>query len=170
MLIFTDSAELSLEERWIDDYFLLHKKALSYYLVWTSSLHFWNFLFLTSEMSDQAMYIVSVNMTPEKAKELVAILIKDLSHKYNLVHVANTNAIYGVSSLLESLVVTPHILICSSQWTVEQQSLIQATAKEIVPGIKTIAIPPGLNATKGGEAVVDFLKWDIQRLGLPMRV
>ncbi|CZR54369.1 uncharacterized protein PAC_04253 [Phialocephala subalpina] len=124
-------------------------------------------------MSNQAMYIVSVNMTPEKAKELVAILTKDLSQKYNLVHVANTNgewSIYGVKTLLESLMVTPHILICSSQWTVEQQSLIQATAREMIPGIKTIAIPPGLNATKGGEAVMEFLKEEVLGLGLPMRV
>lgn len=37
----------------------------------------------------------------------------------------------------------------------------------MIPGIKTIAIPPGLNATKGGDAVVDFLREQIIGLGLP---
>jgi hypothetical protein len=31
----------------------------------------------------------------------------------------------------------------------------------MLPGIKTIAIPPGLYAMRGGEAVVDFLKEQI---------
>jgi len=39
----------------------------------------------------------------------------------------------------------------------------------IIPGIKTIEIPTGLNATKGGDAVVDFLKEQVIGLGLLSR-
>jgi hypothetical protein len=42
-------------------------------------------------------------------------------------------------------------------------------AKTIIPGIKTIEIPPGLNAMKGGDAVVDFLKEEFIGLGFPTR-
>jgi hypothetical protein len=42
-------------------------------------------------------------------------------------------------------------------------------AKAIVPGIKTISIPPGLNALKGGDAVVEFLKEQVIGLDLPTR-
>jgi hypothetical protein len=37
----------------------------------------------------------------------------------------------------------------------------------MIPDIKTIAIPPGLNATKGGDAVVEFLREQIIGLDLP---
>jgi hypothetical protein len=57
--------------------------------------------------------------------------------------------------------------ICSSQWTDSQQEEIQHIARTLVPGIETIAIPPGLNAAKGGEAVVDFLEEQVLKLGLP---
>jgi hypothetical protein len=60
--------------------------------------------------------------------------------------------------------------ICSSQWTVTQQEEVLEIGKSMVPGIKTIAIPPGLNATKGGNAVVDFLKEQVIGLGLRTRI
>ena len=61
------------------------------------------------------------------------------------------------------------IQICSSQWTVSQQQEVVELAKTMISGIKTIKIPPGLNATKGGDAVVDFLKEQVIGLGLPTR-
>jgi hypothetical protein len=60
--------------------------------------------------------------------------------------------------------------IYSSQWTVTQQEEVLEIGKSMVPGIKTIAIPPGLNATKGGNAVVDFLKEQVIGLGLRTRI
>lgn len=42
-------------------------------------------------------------------------------------------------------------------------------AEEKIPMIKTTEIPPGLNAAKGGEAVVAFLRDTILGLGLPQR-
>lgn len=59
--------------------------------------------------------------------------------------------------------------ICSSQWTTSQQEEVLQIARTIIPDIKTIAIPPGLNATKGGEAVVEFLREQVLKLGFPTR-
>ncbi|PVH86831.1 hypothetical protein DL98DRAFT_582154 [Cadophora sp. DSE1049] len=115
----------------------------------------------------QPIYIVSVNNTPQRAKELVAILIDELRMEYNLIHVANTDTIFGVKAMLESLVVVPQVLICSSQWNNTQQNEVQKLAKTLIPGLKTVAIPPGLNALKGGDAVVRFLKEQFLGLGLP---
>ncbi len=43
-------------------------------------------------------------------------------------------------------------------WTKEESDEIQATAKRMVPGIKTHAIPRGLQVEKGPDGVVDYLK------------
>lgn len=43
-------------------------------------------------------------------------------------------------------------------WTQEESDEIQRIAKEIVPGTKTMAIPQGLQAEKGPDGVVEFLK------------
>ena len=43
-------------------------------------------------------------------------------------------------------------------WTKEESDEIQAIAREKVPGIKTHAIPRGLQAEKGPDGVVDYLK------------
>lgn len=42
-------------------------------------------------------------------------------------------------------------------WTPEEAEHIQATARSIVPGIKTHAIPTGLQVEKGPEAIVEYL-------------
>src|SRR6187402_2270197 len=47
---------------------------------------------------------------------------------------------------------------CASMWTKEESDEIQRIAKETVPGIKTMAIPEGLQVEKGPDAVVAFLK------------
>lgn len=46
----------------------------------------------------------------------------------------------------------------ASMWTQEESDEIQRIAKEIVPGTKTMAIPQGLQAEKGPDGVVEFLK------------
>jgi hypothetical protein len=43
-------------------------------------------------------------------------------------------------------------------WTKEESDEIQRIAREIVPGIRTMAIPQGLQVEKGPDAVVDFVK------------
>lgn len=43
-------------------------------------------------------------------------------------------------------------------WTKEESDLIQKIAKETVPGVKTMAIPHGLQVERGPDAIVEFLK------------
>ena len=49
-------------------------------------------------------------------------------------------------------------------WTPEESASIQQTAKDIVPGIKTHAIPQGLQVERGPDAVVEYLKEQIPSL------
>jgi uncharacterized heparinase superfamily protein len=49
-------------------------------------------------------------------------------------------------------------------WTPEESAHIQQTAKDIVPGIKTHAIPQGLQVERGPDAVVEYLKEQIPNL------
>lgn len=47
---------------------------------------------------------------------------------------------------------------CASMWTAEESEEIQRIARETVSGIKTMAIPHGLQVEKGPDAVVALLK------------
>jgi riboflavin synthase len=49
-------------------------------------------------------------------------------------------------------------------WTREESEEIQRIARETVPGIKTMAIPHGLQVEKGPDAIVEFLKEEWPRL------
>lgn len=42
-------------------------------------------------------------------------------------------------------------------WTPSESSEIQTIARETIPGIKTMAIPQGLQVEKGPDAIVEFL-------------
>ena len=46
-------------------------------------------------------------------------------------------------------------------WTPEESARILAIARETVPGIKTMALPQGLQVEKGPDAVVEYIieKW-----------
>ena len=50
------------------------------------------------------------------------------------------------------------VKFCASMWTKEESDEIQKIARETVPGIKTMAIPQGLQVEQGPDAVVKFLK------------
>jgi hypothetical protein len=56
------------------------------------------------------------------------------------------------------------VQFCASMWTPEESTQIQQIAKDIVPGIKTHAIPQGLQVEKGPDAVVEYLKEKIPGL------
>jgi hypothetical protein len=43
-------------------------------------------------------------------------------------------------------------------WTKEESDQIIATAKQLIPGIKTLALPTGLQVEKGPDAVVEYIK------------
>jgi hypothetical protein len=49
-------------------------------------------------------------------------------------------------------------------WTPEEAEEIQHIARETVPGIKTMAIPHGLQVERGPDAIVEFLKEEWPRL------
>lgn len=46
---------------------------------------------------------------------------------------------------------------CASMWTPAQSTEIQSIARSSIPGIKTMAIPQGLQVEKGPDAIVEFL-------------
>ncbi|KAJ9123163.1 hypothetical protein QFC22_001356 [Naganishia vaughanmartiniae] len=108
--------------------------------------------------SQQPVNLVSVNTAPERAKRLIGILIKDVSDKYTIVHAGNAERIEDVEPLLKSIQPPPGILFCASMWTPEQQEEIQRIARTTIPGIRTAAIPTGLQVERGPDAVVEFLK------------
>jgi hypothetical protein len=43
-------------------------------------------------------------------------------------------------------------------WTKEESTEIMNIAKETVPGIKTMALPQGLQVERGPDAVVEYIK------------
>lgn len=49
-------------------------------------------------------------------------------------------------------------------WTPEESQKVFATAREIVPDIKTHAIPEGLQVQRGPDAVVEYLEEKIPSL------
>lgn len=49
-------------------------------------------------------------------------------------------------------------------WTPEQSQAIQAEAKSIVPGLKTFALPQGLQVNRGPDAVVEYIKENLPAL------
>jgi hypothetical protein len=49
-------------------------------------------------------------------------------------------------------------------WTPEESTEIQRIARDIVPDIKTHAIPQGLQVQKGPDAVVEYLVEQIPQL------
>jgi hypothetical protein len=59
--------------------------------------------------------------------------------------------------LTEQRTVANNLQFCASMWTPEESAEIQAIARSIVPGIKTHAIPQGLQVQKGPDAIVEYL-------------
>ena len=49
-------------------------------------------------------------------------------------------------------------------WTPETSRRIQSIARHNVPGIKTHAIPQGLQVEKGPDAVIEYLKEQIPKV------
>jgi hypothetical protein len=51
----------------------------------------------------------------------------------------------------------PNVLFSASMWTQEQAEEIRAIANKERPGIKTHAIPQGLQVERGPDAIVEYL-------------
>lgn len=133
-------------------------------------------------MSRAAINLVSVNTAPDRAKKVIGQVIELVKDRYSIVHAGNSEsecdnhdsigfrthsdstscssvfaAIEGVAPLLRSIQPPPGILFCASMWTPEQQEQIQQIARDTVPGIKTHAIPTGLQVQVGPQGIVDYL-------------
>ncbi|PMD65445.1 uncharacterized protein K444DRAFT_640349 [Hyaloscypha bicolor E] len=100
--------------------------------------------------------LCTVNTVPERAKRVVGRLIEDVKDTYTITHVENAERLEDVKSMCERN--HPDILFAASMWTQEESDEIQRIARETVPGIKTMAIPQGLQVEKGPDGVVEFLK------------
>ena len=47
---------------------------------------------------------------------------------------------------------------CASMWTSEESRRIQTIARELVLQVRTLALPQGLQAEKGPDVVVEYIK------------
>ncbi|AAW41377.1 hypothetical protein CNA08170 [Cryptococcus deneoformans JEC21] len=110
-----------------------------------------------STPSSTPVNLISVNTAPDRANKVIGTVIENVKDKYSIVHAGNSTTIEGVKPLLESTQPPPGILFCASMWTPEQQEEIQRIARETIPGIKTHAIPTGLQVQVGPEGIVKYL-------------
>ncbi|OBT68614.1 hypothetical protein VE03_01804 [Pseudogymnoascus sp. 23342-1-I1] len=117
-------------------------------------------------MSTTPIYLISVNKTPKRAALLVGQLLESLSNNHDIVHIANASTLQELKVVLDTLVYPPGILICSSQWTAEEQDQAVTIAKASLPYIGVITIPPGLDVREGSEGILSFLKSAIENLEL----
>ncbi|KAF2270160.1 hypothetical protein CC78DRAFT_528653 [Lojkania enalia] len=99
--------------------------------------------------------LVTVNTAPERAKRLIGRLIDGLHDRYDIEHVANCENIEEVSLKVKQH--QPNVLISASMWSSEQAEHIRKIAEQEQPGIKTHAIPQGLQVEKGPDAIVGYL-------------
>ncbi|PWN86830.1 hypothetical protein FA10DRAFT_304719 [Acaromyces ingoldii] len=112
---------------------------------------------MTTATQEQPVQLVSVNTAPDRAKKVIGAVIEQVKEKYAIEHAGNSETIEGVEPLLRSIQPPPGILFCASMWTPEQQEEIQSIARKAIPGIKTHAIPTGLQVKVGPEGIVKYL-------------
>ncbi|KAM0489616.1 hypothetical protein ACHAP8_012411 [Fusarium lateritium] len=99
--------------------------------------------------------LVTVNTAPERAKRLIGRLIVELQDDYEIIHVDNCQSIDEVIPKVTEH--KPDVLFSASMWSPEEAQQIHAMAKSIVPDIKLHAIPTGLQAERGPDAIVEYL-------------
>ena len=99
--------------------------------------------------------LVSVNTAPERAKRLIGRFVEAVKDQYTIIHSANCETIDQVEETVKRF--QPDVLFCASMWTPEESARIQQIAREIVPNIRTHALPQGLQVQRGPDAVVEYL-------------
>lgn len=110
-----------------------------------------------TKMAPKGPYkLCTVNKVPERARRLIGRVAEDVKGEYTIDYVENVARIEDVRAMC--LRHQPDVLFCASMWTAQESEEIQRIARETVPGIKTMAIPHGLQVEKGPDAVVEFLK------------
>ncbi|WOO79622.1 Phytochrome-like protein cph1 [Vanrija pseudolonga] len=110
--------------------------------------------------------LVTVNRSPERARSVLTEVIDRVQDKYTIKYGGNIDTIEGLRPFLISNKHKPGILFCASMWSKEEQDEIIAIAHEMVPGIRTHAIPPGLwDASLGGrENVLNYIMEQIDNI------
>ncbi|CAK7221295.1 hypothetical protein SBRCBS47491_004479 [Sporothrix bragantina] len=106
--------------------------------------------------------LLTVNTAPERAKRLIGRMIEALKDRYDIEHLDNCENIDDVLPKVAKY--KPNVIFCASMWTPEQANTIFATAKTVVPDIKTHAIPTGLQVERGPDAVVEYLVEEVPKL------
>ncbi|OXV06611.1 hypothetical protein Egran_05620 [Elaphomyces granulatus] len=117
---------------------------------------------LCGEATKGPFRLITVNTAPERAKRLTGRMIEILKDRYTIVHLDNCERIEEVEVKVKEH--QPDLLFCASMWTPEQTADIQATAKQLRPGIKTHAIPHGLQVERGPDAIVEYLVEKVPQL------
>ncbi|KAJ4298219.1 hypothetical protein N0V90_006118 [Kalmusia sp. IMI 367209] len=99
--------------------------------------------------------LVTVNTAPDRAKRLIGRMIESLKDQYDIAYVDNCVAIGEVEAKVRQH--QPNILFSASMWSPEEAQKIRAIAERERPGIKTHAIPQGLQVERGPDAIVEHL-------------
>ncbi|KAL5117618.1 hypothetical protein ACEQ8H_004511 [Pleosporales sp. CAS-2024a] len=99
--------------------------------------------------------LVTVNTAPERAKKLIGRMIENLQDGYDIEHVANCLSMEEVAPTVREK--QPNLLFSASMWSAEEAAEIRTMAEKERPGIKTHAIPQGLQVERGPDAIVEYL-------------
>ncbi|KAF9737645.1 hypothetical protein PMIN06_003904 [Paraphaeosphaeria minitans] len=99
--------------------------------------------------------LVTVNTAPDRAKRIIARMIESLSDRYDITHIDNCSSIDQVVAKMQQH--QPNILFSASMWSPEEAREIRDIAERERPGIMTHAIPQGLQAEGGPDAIVEYL-------------
>ncbi|KAE9977279.1 hypothetical protein BLS_001535 [Venturia inaequalis] len=99
--------------------------------------------------------LVTVNNAPERAKRLIGRVVEEVKGRYTIVHAGNADSLEAAPALVKEI--QPDLLFTASMWTAEESLKVRTEAATLVPGLKTFAIPKGLQVEKGPDAIVEFL-------------
>ncbi|EGY21012.1 uncharacterized protein VDAG_02536 [Verticillium dahliae VdLs.17] len=109
--------------------------------------------------------LVTVNTAPERAKRLIGRMTEALRDEYTIDYVANCGTTQGIAEVEGKVKeFKPDVLFSASMWSAEEAAEIQKIAREIVPEIKTHAIPQGLQVERGPDAIVEHLLEEVSKL------
>ncbi|KAG6366189.1 hypothetical protein INS49_000365 [Diaporthe citri] len=100
--------------------------------------------------------LVTVNSSPDRAKKLCGRLVEEMRATHHIDYVANTTSIDGVRAMVEEH--KPNLMFTASMWTPEEAAQAVSVAREIVPDIKVMSLPKGLQVEKGPEGVIEYGK------------
>ncbi|KAI7762987.1 hypothetical protein LZL87_011130 [Fusarium oxysporum] len=117
---------------------------------------------MSASTPNRAFRLLTVNNVPERAKKVIGQVVEELKICYRIEHVGNCFDKSEVAPKVKEL--KPDILCCASMWTEEESTEMRETAKSIIPGIKTYAIPHGLQVEGGPQAVVEHLREQFPKL------